>query len=120
LNDDIAKLHAQLKICKDECDKIKFARYAYTIGRHLFIKDGLCFKKGTKNIKSQKAPTSLRRRGRHIWLITRILFMKRRTTLICVLMLRMVIIMLIMFIMMLVLIILFYIHVMMLFLLLVS
>jgi hypothetical protein len=26
LNDDIAKLIAQLKICKDECDKIKFAR----------------------------------------------------------------------------------------------
>jgi hypothetical protein len=36
LNDDITKLHAQLKICKDECDKIKFDRDAYTIGRHPF------------------------------------------------------------------------------------
>jgi hypothetical protein len=31
LNDDIAKLHVHLKTCKDECEKIKFARGAYTI-----------------------------------------------------------------------------------------
>jgi hypothetical protein len=43
LNDDIANLHAQLKICKNECDKIKFARDSFTIGRHLSIKDGLGF-----------------------------------------------------------------------------
>jgi hypothetical protein len=49
LNDDIAKLHAQLKICKDECDKVKFARDAFTIGRHPSIKDGLGFQKGTKD-----------------------------------------------------------------------
>ena len=52
LNDDIAKLHTQLKICEDECDKIKFAREAYTIGRHHSVKDGLGFQKGTKNTKS--------------------------------------------------------------------
>jgi hypothetical protein len=28
LNNDIAKLHAQLKTCKDVCEKIKFARSA--------------------------------------------------------------------------------------------
>jgi hypothetical protein len=55
-NDDISKLHAQLKICKDKCDKNKFARDAYTIGRHPSIKNGLGFQKGTKDTKSQKAP----------------------------------------------------------------
>jgi hypothetical protein len=50
LNDDIANLHAQLKICKDECDKVKFARDAFTIGRHPSIKDGLDFQRGTKDL----------------------------------------------------------------------
>jgi hypothetical protein len=43
LNNDIASLNAQLKTCKNENDKIKFARDAYTIGRHPSIKDGLGF-----------------------------------------------------------------------------
>jgi hypothetical protein len=51
LNDDIAKLHDQLKIYNDKCDKIKFARDAYTIGRHPSIKDGLGFHGEAKNIK---------------------------------------------------------------------
>jgi hypothetical protein len=51
LNDDIAKLHDQFKIYKDKCDKIKFARDAYTIGRHPSIKDGLGFHGEAKNIK---------------------------------------------------------------------
>jgi hypothetical protein len=41
LNDEVANLNAQLKICKNECEKIKFAKDAYTIGRHHTIKDGL-------------------------------------------------------------------------------
>jgi hypothetical protein len=113
LNDDIAKLHAQLKICKDECDKINFVRDAYTIGRHPCIKDGLGFQKGTKDAKSQKAPNSLRRRGKHLWLVAHILFMIIRTMLSFILMLRML-----MLIMILIMIILFYLCVMMLFLLL--
>jgi hypothetical protein len=58
LNDDIAKLNAQLKTYNDECDKIKFAREAYTSGRHPLIKDGLDFQKGANNksMKSQEAP----------------------------------------------------------------
>jgi hypothetical protein len=56
LNDDIVKLYAQLKTCKDECDKIKFARNVYTIGRYRSIKDGLGFHKGAKNTKSHKVP----------------------------------------------------------------
>jgi len=64
LNDDIAKLHVQLKSCKDECDKIKFARDAYTIGRHPSIKDGLGFHRGTKDIKSQKAPNFIKEKGK--------------------------------------------------------
>jgi hypothetical protein len=48
LNDEIANLNAKLKTCKIECEKIKFARDAYTIGRHSSIKDGLGFQKGTR------------------------------------------------------------------------
>jgi hypothetical protein len=108
LNDDIAKLHGQLKICKDKCVKIKFARDAYTIGRHLSIKDGLGFQKGTKDTKSQKgtkdtksqkAPNFTMEKERSLWLVAHILFMKRRTML-YILMLIMFLIMLVMFIMM--------------------
>jgi hypothetical protein len=52
LNDGIANLNAQLKTWKNECDEIKFARDAYTIGRHPSIKNGLGFQKGTKNLRS--------------------------------------------------------------------
>jgi hypothetical protein len=34
LNDEVASLNAQLKTCKSDFDKLKFARDAYTIGRH--------------------------------------------------------------------------------------
>jgi hypothetical protein len=43
LNDEVASLNAQLKTCKVEFDKLKFARDAYTVGRHPSIKDGLGF-----------------------------------------------------------------------------
>jgi alkyl hydroperoxide reductase subunit AhpC len=43
LNDEVASLNAQLKTCKVDFEKLKFARDAYTIGRHPFIKDGLGF-----------------------------------------------------------------------------
>jgi hypothetical protein len=43
LNNDVASLNAQLKTCKDNYEKRKFARDAYTIGRHPSIKDGLGF-----------------------------------------------------------------------------
>jgi hypothetical protein len=45
LNDEVASLNAQLKTCKIDFDKLKFARDAYTIGRHPSIKDGLGFRK---------------------------------------------------------------------------
>jgi hypothetical protein len=41
LNDELASLNAQLKTSKNEFDKLKFARDAYTIGRHPSIKDGV-------------------------------------------------------------------------------
>jgi vacuolar-type H+-ATPase subunit H len=47
LNNDVASLNAQLKTCKDNYEKLKFARDTYTIGRHPSIKDGLGFQKGT-------------------------------------------------------------------------
>jgi hypothetical protein len=43
LNNDVASLNAQLKTCKDNYEKLKFARDAYTISKHPFIKDGLGF-----------------------------------------------------------------------------
>jgi hypothetical protein len=53
LNNDVTNLNAQLKTCKNDYEKLKFARDAYTIGRHPSIKDGLGFQKGTKNLTSQ-------------------------------------------------------------------
>jgi hypothetical protein len=55
LSDEVASLNAQLKTCKNDFDKLKFARDAYTIGRHPSINDGLGFRKETKNSTSQKA-----------------------------------------------------------------
>jgi hypothetical protein len=43
LNGEIAHLNDQLKTCKNEVEKVKFARDAFTIGRHPSIKDGLGF-----------------------------------------------------------------------------
>jgi hypothetical protein len=54
LNNDVASLNAQLRTCKDNYEKLKFARDAYTIGRHPSIKDGLGFQKETKNLTSQR------------------------------------------------------------------
>jgi hypothetical protein len=41
LNDEIVQLNVQIKTCKNEVEKVKFARDAFTIGRHPSIKDGL-------------------------------------------------------------------------------
>jgi hypothetical protein len=54
LNNEVASLNAQLKTCKDDYDKLKFARDAYIIGRHPSIKDELGFRKETKNLTSQR------------------------------------------------------------------
>jgi hypothetical protein len=88
LNNDVASLNAQLKTCKDDYDKLKFARDAYTIGIHPSIKDGLGFQKGTKN--------STRRKGRLLWLVARILHMTKRTILFFMFMSRLFLVLLIM------------------------
>jgi hypothetical protein len=64
LNDEVASLNAQLKTCKINFDKLKFARDAYTIGRHPSIKDGPGFRKETKNLTSQKAPLLNKEKGK--------------------------------------------------------
>jgi hypothetical protein len=64
LNDEVASLNTQLKTCKSDFDKLKFARDAYTIGRHPSIKDGLGFQKEAKNITSQKAPILTKEKGK--------------------------------------------------------
>jgi hypothetical protein len=64
LNDEVASLNAQLKSCKIDFDKLKFARDAYTIGRHPSIKDGLGFRKKTKNLTSQKATVLNKEKGK--------------------------------------------------------
>jgi hypothetical protein len=64
LNDEVASLNAQFKTCKVDFDKLKFARDAYTIGRHPSIKDGLGFRKEAKNLTSQKAPIANKEKGK--------------------------------------------------------
>jgi hypothetical protein len=64
LNDEVASLNAQLKTCKNEFDKLKFARDSYTVGRHPSIKDGLGFQKKTKNLTSQKASILTKEKGK--------------------------------------------------------
>jgi hypothetical protein len=49
---------------KSDFDKLKFARDAYTIGRHPSIKDGLGFRKEAKNLTSQRAPTPNKEKGK--------------------------------------------------------
>jgi hypothetical protein len=64
LNDEVASLNAQLKTSKNEFDKLKFARDAYTIGRHPSIKDGLGFRREAKNLTSHKAPIFNKEKGK--------------------------------------------------------
>jgi hypothetical protein len=54
LNNEVASLNAQLKTCKNDFDKLKFARDDYTVGKHPSIKDGLGFQRETKNLTSQR------------------------------------------------------------------
>jgi hypothetical protein len=53
-----------LRLAKVILIKLKFARDAYTIGRHPSIKDGLGFRKETKNLTSQKAPILNKEKGK--------------------------------------------------------
>jgi hypothetical protein len=64
LNNDVASLNAQLKTFKENYEKLKFARDAYTIGRHPSIKDGLGFQKGTKNLTSQRTSILNKEKGK--------------------------------------------------------
>jgi hypothetical protein len=60
----MASLNSQLKTSKSEFDKLKFARDAYTIGRHPSIKDGLDFKREAKNLTSHKTPIPAKEKGK--------------------------------------------------------
>jgi hypothetical protein len=64
LNDEVASLNAQLKTSKNDLDKLKYARDAYTIGRQPSIKDGLGFKREAKNLTSQGAPIFNKEKGK--------------------------------------------------------
>jgi hypothetical protein len=64
LNDEVASLNAQLKTCKTDFNKLKFARDAYTVGRHPLIKDGLGFRKEAKNLTSQRTPILNKEKGK--------------------------------------------------------
>jgi DNA repair exonuclease SbcCD ATPase subunit len=64
LNNEVASLNAQLKTCKNDYDKLKFARDAYTVGRHPSIKDGLGFRKETKNLTSQRTSGLNKEKGK--------------------------------------------------------
>jgi hypothetical protein len=60
----VASHNAQLKTCKDDFEKLKFDRDAYTIGRHPSIKDGLGFRKETKNLTSQRTSVLNKEKGK--------------------------------------------------------
>jgi hypothetical protein len=64
LNNEVASLNAQLKTCKVEFDKLKFARDTYIVGRHPSIKDGLGFRKETKNLTNQRTPDLNKEKGK--------------------------------------------------------
>jgi hypothetical protein len=64
LNGEVASLIAQLKTSKNDFDKLKFARDAYTIGRQPSIKDGLGFQREAKNLTSHKAPIPTKEKGK--------------------------------------------------------
>jgi hypothetical protein len=64
LNHDVASLNAQLKTCKDNYEKLKFARDAYTTGRHASIKDGLGFQKENKNLTSHRTSNLNKEKGK--------------------------------------------------------
>jgi hypothetical protein len=64
LNNDVANLNAQLKICRSDYEKLKLAMDAYTIGRQPSIKDGLGFQKGTKNLTSQRTSNLNKEKGK--------------------------------------------------------
>jgi hypothetical protein len=59
LNHEVASLNAQLKTCKESYEKLKFARDAYTVGRHPSIKDGLA-----KNLTSQRTSSLNKEKGK--------------------------------------------------------
>jgi hypothetical protein len=64
LNNDVANLSTQLKTCKNDYEKLKFAKDAYTIGRHPSIKDGFGFQKGAKNLTSQRTSNLNKEKGK--------------------------------------------------------
>jgi hypothetical protein len=64
LNDEVASFNAQLKTSKNDFDKLKFARDAYTVGRHPSIKDELGFRREAKNLTSQKASIPNKEKGK--------------------------------------------------------
>jgi hypothetical protein len=64
LNNEVASLNDQLKTYKNDYEKLKFARDAYTVGRHPSIKDGLGFRKETKNLTSQKTSDLNKEKGK--------------------------------------------------------
>jgi hypothetical protein len=81
------KSPTQLKTCKNDYEKLKFARDAYTVGRHHSIKDGLGFRKETKNLISQRT-SDLKGKGRLLWPVAHIPHMIKRNMPIFMLMLR--------------------------------
>jgi hypothetical protein len=64
LNDEVASLNAQLKTCKINFDQLKFARDAYTVGRHPSIKDGLGFRREANNLTSHRALVLNKEKGK--------------------------------------------------------
>jgi hypothetical protein len=96
LNDEIVQLNVQLKTCKSEVKKLNLLGMPSSLEDIPLLRMDLVSKREPRTLKVKRSSTSQRRRGKQLWLVACILFMKRKTMLICILMSRMLLIMLIM------------------------
>jgi hypothetical protein len=96
LNDEIVQLNVQLKNYKNEVEKVNLLGMPSSLVDIPPLRMDFVYKREPKTLTAKRSPTSQRRKGRNLWLVAHILFI--RTMLICILMLRIFLIMLIMII----------------------
>jgi hypothetical protein len=95
LSAEIAHLNVQLKNCKNEVEKVKFARDVLPLVDIPLLRIDLVSKREPRTLRAKRTSTSQRRRGRHLWLIVCIRFTRRKTMIICIPMLGVLLIILI-------------------------
>jgi hypothetical protein len=78
LSAEIAHLNVQLKNCKNEVEKVKFARDVLPLVDIPLLRIDLVSKREPRTLRAKRTSTSQRRRGRHLWLIVCIRFTRRK------------------------------------------